>query len=191
MDSNITSSRANLIHCQGHEKERSTSGNFCSRIHSRDHMATLTGTTMEPWMACEPKIPMIFEWILQIKGSAIYGPQIPSLNSVAILAGGFASQDLTDDLLHCCPPVQVCYKYTNVNTIRSRIELRGLCIVNGCRSRAHTKGPACLSSVPFWPVIQFILRVQVLFSFRFQSQSPLESKSGSVDNGRFSGPWRL
>lgn len=121
---------------------------FCSRIHSRDHMATLTGTTMEPWMACEPKIPMIFEWILQIIGSAINGPQIPSLNSVAILAGGFASQDLTDDLLHCCPPVQVCYKYTNVNTIRSRIELRGLCIVNGCRSRAHTKGPACLSSVP-------------------------------------------
>lgn len=50
-------------------------------VFTRDHMATLTGTTMEPWPVNQ-RSPMIFEWILQIKGSAIYGPQIPSFNSV-------------------------------------------------------------------------------------------------------------
>lgn len=171
----------NLITCELNSLPRpwERKVNFRQLLFPYSLARSHTGTTMEPWMACEPKIPMIFEWILQIIGSAIYGPQIPSFNSVAVaLAGGFASQDLTDDLLHCCPPVQVCYKYTNVNTIRSRIELRGLCFVNECRSRAHTKGPAFLSSVPFWPVIQFILRVQVLFHFDFNPSHHSKGREG-------------
>lgn len=100
-----------------------------SRLHTKESTLAISALLADKSQTWEPEThpSVIYEWIPQIKGSAIYRPEIlPPSHSVIVSRRWIRcllcqKRGTLTDLLHCCHLQQVGYK--NVNTIRSQIEL--------------------------------------------------------------------
>lgn len=99
-----------------------------SRSHTKESTLAISALLADKSQTWEPEAhpSVIYEWNPQIKGSAIYRPEILPPSHSVIVSRWIPcllcqKRGTLTDLLHCCHLQQVGYK--NVNTIRSRIEL--------------------------------------------------------------------